>query len=105
MLAVVDRENGAVCVENGTLVRARSPTLSKLYLGKRAAQGLKAPSRMWSARMNGTCGAPCREGRPTRRGVAILIIYPQVALLPALAALEYAGGRIVVKVPRQKSPA
>ena len=41
MVAVVDRENGAVCVENVTLVRARSPTLSKLYLGKRAAQGLE----------------------------------------------------------------
>ena len=75
MLAVVDRENRAVFVDNSMLVRVRSPTLSKLYLGKRAAQGLEGPSRMRCARMSGTCGALCREGRPTRRGAVILNIY------------------------------
>ena len=104
MLAVVDRENRAVCADDAMLVRARSRTLSKLYLGKQAARGLEAPSRMRCARMNGTFRAPCREGRPTRTSAAILIIYTQVFLRPALA-VEYAGGRIVVKVPRQKSPA
>ena len=85
MLAVVDRENRAVCADEAVLVRARSPTLSKLHLGKRAAQGLKAPSRMRCARINGTCGAVCREGRPTRRSAPILIIYNQLAVRPALA--------------------
>ena len=80
MIAVADRENRAVCADDAMLVRARSRTLSKLYLGKRAAQGLEGPSRMRCARMSGTCRALCREGRPTRRGVAILIIYNQLAV-------------------------
>ena len=106
MLAVVDRENRAVFVDNSMLVRVRSPTLSKLYLGKRAAQGLEAPSRMRCARMNGTCGAPCREGRPTRTSAAILItylIFPQI-VTPSRTEVRFSlctpRDRLLVKVPR-----
>ena len=87
--------------------RARTfADLVKADLGKRAAQGLEAPSRMRCARMNGTCGAPCREGRPTRRGAPILNIYsifPQI-VTPSRTEVRFSlctpRDRLLVKVPR-----
>ena len=48
------------------------------------------------ARMNGTCGAPCREGRPTRRGAAILNTQRMSVALHLAAAWEIA---VELKVP------